>query len=156
MRRLCSFAFLSLLVLPLSCGEPTDREQDCTADEYFDANEQLCLSCPSLGFSQCRIGCGFSITPDAETGCPPVLCRDPSDCACQEPERLGQQIFSEETLTCELIPCAEGSFYDASRNSCQTCPDRDASTSGPVDLSLCHCYPLEFRFSTETQTCTST
>lgn len=86
---------LSLLLLCVACGEPTDREQDCNASEFFEQGTQRCQPCPTLTASACDETCGFTIEPSETTQCPEVVCAMPGACLCSSPER-----FDPELLAC--------------------------------------------------------
>ena len=113
--RLACIALLALLFT--SCGEPTDRPEDCNGDEFFDEVSQLCTACPVIDAPDCRFG--FSITPDEDTACPVAVCNATSTCASFER-------FDETTLGC-VRQCPEGATPDAS-GSCAPCPE---STCAP-------------------------
>ena len=80
-----------------SCGDPSDRPQDCTRSEYFDEGEQLCIACPVVREPSCRPGCGFVIEAD-ERGCPTARC-DLECSLCPEGQR-----WSDALLSCQPTP----------------------------------------------------
>lgn len=127
-----------LLLLPLlllvACGEPTDREQDCTVNEYFDEGDRLCTSCPALLEPSCREGCGFRITSDA-LGCPQAEC-DLSCSLCAQ-----ETAWSRETLSCEPRACGVGEFQDPEDGSCSACPAQD---DVPTDCAAGPCTDCQF------------
>ena len=92
-----------LLLLGLAaCGEPTDREQDCNASEFFEQASQRCQPCPPLTSSACDEDCGFRIVTSMSTGCPDIQCalrsadeNSPRACLCPDTER-----FDPETQMC--------------------------------------------------------
>lgn len=111
-----------VVMLAVGCGDPTDREQDCTRNEYFDTNDQLCISCPVVSEPSCRAGCGFAIVND-ERGCPSAQC----DLSCSRCEQ--GQVWSEAQLTCVSITCADGEYFDAQAKACVRCTQDDAQST---------------------------
>lgn len=107
--RLMKTNLLSLVLVALtavaSCGDPTDRPEDCTPNEFFDEARSLCLSCPAVVEPSCDDGCGFEITAN-EFGCPAAACLVGD--SCDRCDAL--DFFSTETLTCE--PCSGPSTCD--------------------------------------------
>ncbi len=76
-----------------ACGEPTDREQDCNASEFFEQGTQRCQPCPTLTVEDCDLVCGLRIET-SEVGCPEVQCAQPGDCVCQAPEALTIEVLA--------------------------------------------------------------
>lgn len=64
---------LLLVLLTASCGEPTDRPEDCDSNEYFDDARKLCFVCPAPTEPTCDLGCGITLTTDSR-GCAAVEC----------------------------------------------------------------------------------
>lgn len=114
--RSISGVVFALWCCALGCSDPSDREQDCTRNEYFDQNEQLCLNCPVVREPSCREGCGFVVISD-ERGCPAAQC-DLSCTLCGEGQR-----WSQETLSCVSEQCEAGQYYEAQAQACARCPD---------------------------------
>ena len=81
------------------CGDPTDRPEDCTSNEFFDEARKLCVTCLAVPQPVCDEGCGFEIVPDPDTQCPSAQCLAGAECGrCAELE-----YFDAGTLLCE--PC---------------------------------------------------
>lgn len=57
----------------VSCGEATDKPEDCTDNEYFDEGRELCRTCPAIAEPTCREGCGFAVESDSR-GCAVAVC----------------------------------------------------------------------------------
>lgn len=104
MRRSICPILLALLGL-VSCGDPTDRPQDCSPTEYFDEARKLCFVCPAVAQPRCDSGCGIRVTDDAR-GCPVAECLVGDDCT-----GCGPTEYVDSTLQC--VPC-DGPL---------TCPD---------------------------------
>ncbi|MEC9399417.1 MAG: hypothetical protein VX475_17450, partial [Myxococcota bacterium] len=131
LRALVLFCGTSLALI--ACGDPTDRPEDCTINEYFDEGDRLCISCPALLEPTCREGCGFVIVEDFR-GCPSATC-DETCSLCDEGTS-----WSEETLACEMEPCAPGE-YIGDDGACTTCeaqqdPPQDCEDSACSQCSL--------------------
>lgn len=82
----------------IGCGEPTDRPEDCTANEFFDETRRLCVTCPAIVAPTCDEGCGFEIVQD-QNGCPAATCLSGEGCDMCDP----LSFFDGESLMCE--PC---------------------------------------------------
>ena len=94
-----SLFLLVVVATSLSCGDPTDKVEDCTAGEYFDQVRKLCFTCPALREPVCAPGCGFVIESNEDDGCPQARCIESDVC-----DLCGStSFFSQTTLQCE--PC---------------------------------------------------
>ena len=76
-----------------ACGDPTDRPEDCNANEYFDDARNLCFVCPAPR-ATCDDGCGLRVTTD-DRGCPDVECMLGSQCS-----MCGPTEFVDSSLRC--------------------------------------------------------
>ncbi len=88
-----------------SCGDPTDRPEDCNPNEYFDEARKLCFSCRAVVQPRCDDGCGIVLTSD-ERGCPAAECVVGDDCT-----TCGPTEYIDSTLRCALcdgpMTCAD-------------------------------------------------
>jgi hypothetical protein len=123
--------FASLVLATLSCGgDPSDRPQDCSANEFFDETRELCQSCSALILPSCREGCAVLVSSD-DRGCPVASC----DLECATcPEGTS---FSLETLACEP-ECPEGQAIHPLLGTCSACP---VNASDPLECASqgCEC-----------------
>ena len=111
--------------------EPRDRPQDCSADEFYDQGEELCVSCPALLFPPCRSGCMVLVSDD-DRGCPEASC----DVSCQScPEGTS---FRNETLSCEPL-CAGDARPHPLTGACSSCPFDPGTTPLDCDDQGCSC-----------------
>lgn len=89
---------LLFLMFAVACGEPTDRPEDCTPNEYFDESRRLCRVCPAPSAPQCDPGCGIRIVED-QRGCPATECLVGEVCSDCGP----LEFVDPDTLIC--TPC---------------------------------------------------
>jgi hypothetical protein len=104
---------IAFTALALGCTQPTDKPEDCTRDEFFDAALQICQRCPALAAPRCLPGCGFSISPDTR-GCAATVCDEGCD-LCPP-----WAFFSDASLSCQDCPADQR--FDASLGRCVDCP----------------------------------
>ncbi len=143
-RHLLFCVILPLGALLYSCGgDPSDRPQDCSANEFFDEARELCQSCPVLIVPACREGCAVLVSSD-ELGCPVASC----DLECSScPDGTS---FSLETLSCEcpggaslsssmVCECPEGQALHPLLGVCSSCPSDDASLPTDCASQGCDC-----------------
>ena len=114
MRRIIPAALLICAIALAACGEPTDRPEDCTGNEFFDQSTDLCTSCPVIDPPSCRPRFGFVIVSDPDTACPVAQCSDTPQCADFE-------IFETDSASCQPA-CPEGSTTDDA-GTCVACPE---------------------------------
>ena len=97
--RLPFLLFFVLWTSPMawSCGDPTDRPEDCGPNEYFDDARKLCFSCVAPREPTCDDGCGLQIVAD-DRGCPAVECLQGPGC-----DSCGPTEWVDESLRC--APC---------------------------------------------------
>lgn len=137
---LLAYAFTALA---LGCTQPTDKPEDCTRDEFFDAALQICQRCPALAAPRCLPGCGFSISPDAR-GCASTVCDEGCD-LCPP-----WAYFSDSSLSCQDCPaeqrfdaslgrcvdCPAGQRYDRAQLACVPGAPADMSVDAPLELDM--------------------
>ncbi len=79
-----------------ACGDPTDRPEDCTTNQYFDESRKLCVTCAAIRQPVCDQGCAFEITLD-RNDCPVANCLVGDACNTCDPG----EYFDSETLACQ-------------------------------------------------------
>ena len=106
----------------IACGDPTDRPEDCTANQFFDDARKLCVTCPAIAQPRCDEGCTFEIVAD-QNGCAAATCLTGANCGrCED-----LSYFDAESLTCH--PC------DGPRTCADDADPRETIVDGRCVLS---------------------
>jgi hypothetical protein len=90
-----------------ACSEATQTPSECTSDQYFDASQSLCRTCPILEVPSCPASCGVA-TRDDDQGCLEAVC-------------LCERCEGESQDAC--LTCPQESYFDAQSLDCVPCPD---------------------------------
>lgn len=85
----------ALALTAAACSEVAQTADDCISGQYFDSDNDLCLTCPAVTLPDCPSDCGYVLQDDA-LGCAEAIC------------------------SCDV--CAEGTTFDVDAFACIDCP----------------------------------